>query len=471
MKNKLILVITICMFSNFSSQAAVGELENLEVKRTQVEFTDSLEFERLTRDSAKLLPETLGANIDLTLFSLIRTRKYFFGMPGMVPKLCGPGNKTLGLVDAVVTSAFLDPEFEEYWRLGAEKCAKEECAKEECAEKKYYDSKVLERTKESFEDEFGELTREKLEENKPLLDRAFQVYSIFAPRLTLGTIWGDLCVDGSEIFRGWKVKGLGAISVWIKDKEGGQETFLRIREDSYLPFKSATSFGIVRESSVEVTYSFDPWVLGEPAPLQLTFRKKEEPILGFLNKFLYSPKDNEKALEKAHSEVDVLRRAYRERSLSKKQRIYEDAIEAGLQEPSLFYELALLLQTRDKGRAESFFKSAADRGHPFAFTHYGLSLKEEGRLEEARDYLAKGSSLGSPHAKFHLAFMLEGGEGGERNSEKALRYFKESAALGNGPAAYEYALRLYRAAYKVFKESHHIPPEAAAFTSGLPKPL
>jgi TPR repeat protein len=67
--------------------------------------------------------------------------------------------------------------------------------------------------------------------------------------------------------------------------------------------------------------------------------------------------------------------------------------------------------------------------------------------------------------------MLEKGEGGTRDSEEALSYLKESAGLGNEPAAYEYAQRLYAEAYKIFKENLHTPRKALTFISRLPKPL
>jgi tetratricopeptide (TPR) repeat protein len=437
------------MFSIFSPHAAVEELEGLEAQRTRVEFTDSKEFDCLTRESAKLLSQTLEKNQELTLFSLMRTRHYFFGMPNMVSELCGPGNTALGLVDAVVTSAFLDPEFEEFWRIGTE---------ESC-----YDSKILEAIKKDFKDEFGgELTRGDLKKKKPLLDSAFQVYSIFAPRLSLGSIWEVLF--NIEFFRGWEITGfLSANMGWITDGECRQEIFKRVGQDSCLPFKTTTSHGISDDSFVEVRYYFDPWVLEESAPFQISFRKKADSIPGSLKRFLYSPADAEKALRKAHSEVDILRRACLEESLPQKQRLYERAIEAGLQEPSLCYELGLSLEKTDKSRATSLFKSAADRGDPFSFTHYGLSLKEEGNLEEAKSYLKKGSELGSPHAFYHLARLVD--------KERALGYLRASADLGNGPAAYEHALRLYETVYKVLKESRHIPREATTFASRLPKPF
>ena len=457
MKNKVILVITLCFLSNFFTYAAVEELERLEAERTRVEFKDSREFERLSRESAKLLPQTLEKNPELTLFSLIRTLYYFFGMPNMVSELCGPGNTTLGLVDAVVTSAFRSPEFEEWWQGGI---------KESC-----YDSKVLEGIKEDFEEEFGkELTQEDLKKKKPLLDSAFQVYSIFGPKLNLGDIWGVLF--NRNVFRGWEVIGFDRANAgWITDGECRQEIFQRMGQDFCLPFKTTTSHGISHDSFVEVRYYFDPWVLEESAPFQIVFRKKADSIPDPLKRFLYSSLEAEEALGKARSEIDILRRACLEPSLPQKQDIYEGAIKAKLQEPSLCYELGLSLEKTDKSRATSLFKSAADRGNSFAFTHYGLSLKEEGRLKEARNYLIHGSRLGSPHALFHLAFLVEKGEGGERDPEKALGYLKESASLGNGPAAYEYALRLYAAAYKILKGSRHLPRGVTAFTSKLPKPF
>lgn len=456
MKNKVVLIFTLCMFLNFSSQAAVAALEELEHQRSLVEFKNSTEFERLSRESAKLLPQTLEENQHLTLFSLFRTRHYFFGMPNMVSKLCGLHHKILGLVDAVVTSAFLDPEFEEFWKIGT---------RESC-----YDSKILDRTKQNFEREFKEeLTRETLKKNKSLLDLAFEVYSIFAPKLTLRDPWDTFAIN-SGFFRGWEIIGLDAANTnWIADGECRQEILQRMQSDLCLPLKSTTSHGIVQDSFVEVRYYFDPWAFAEPAPFQITLRKKSEAIQEPLKRFLYLSADD--ALRKRQTDVSILRRAWLKSSPSRKRNIYESAFENNGREEALCYHLGLLVQKTDEIRAQELFRISADQGFPLAFSHLGVSLKEMGKFEEARAYLEKGAEARSPHALFHLAFMLEKGEGGKRDPEQALSYLKESADLGNEPAAYEYAQKLYAKAYEIFTNHLHPPRETLGFISRLPKPL
>ncbi len=430
MKN-LTLVFTIFIIQISSATAAVECLEGLEKDRNRIESkefpepADSADFEHLSRKAAKLLPQTLKVNPELTLFSLLRTRHHFFGMPRMVSEFCGTTDSVLVLVDALAVHAWHREEVEDLWRIGTE---------ESC-----YDSKILEAIQEDFEGESGLLlSREFLKTNKLLLDKAFSIYEIFAPKMNFRQAVESLTQD---VYREWTIeKGTGALA----QLQG--EFLSRVQKDWSMPINSLTSHGVRDGEMLRVNYYFVPWMTEKKdifvfalAKDSSRIKKQIPQIQDFLYQFLPP-----KAQERLENEFTVLRRASYLDSQQDELERYRAEIRKGTGNLMIYYTAGLLLKRMGKsGEAYSYFKFSADQGLPHAQDHCGLHLQETNPAL-ARLYFKAGAGTDFSYANFHYGDCLKDGIGGKKDPKKALIFLKKAADSGHPYAQYDYGFLIYQ---------------------------
>jgi hypothetical protein len=428
MKN-LTLVFTIFIIQISSATAAVECLEGLEKGRNLIESkelqepADSEDFEHLSRKAAKLLPQTLTVNPELTLFSLLRTRHHFFGMPRMVSEFGATDSaKILVLVDALAVHAWHREEVEDLWRIGTE---------ESC-----YDSKILEAIQEDFEGESGlPLSREFLKTNKLLLDKAFSIYEIFAPKMNFRQAVESFTQD---VYRGWTIeKGSGALA----QLQG--EFLSRVKRDESMPINSLTSHGVKDREMLRVNYYFVPWMTEKEDTFAFSFVKDLGKIKDPIQVFLY-PSLPPKAQERLENEFAVLRSASYLDSQQDELDCYRAEIRKGTGNLMIYYTAGLLLKSM--GRSEEaypYFKFAADRGLPHAQDHCGLHLQETNPTL-ARLYFKAGAGTDFSYANFHYGDCLKDGIGGKKDREKALIFLKKAADSGHPYAQYDYGFLSYQ---------------------------
>lgn len=89
------------------------------------------------------------------------------------------------------------------------------------------------------------------------------------------------------------------------------------------------------------------------------------------------------------------------------------------------------LCSKPKDDAKVYFQKAADQGHTIAMVQLAKLLQAEGKDDEAAAYLKKGADLKDPMALFKYGECLEKGTGVKRNKKQAMKYYQESAKLGN----------------------------------------
>ena len=434
MKTILIFIFSFCLFINFSAKSA---LETEESQQSLSKTLKSLEhernlaktypeFERLSRTIAPLLPQALEGNMSLhqALFSLLRTRHYFFGMPRLVPTFCGDHNEALELVDKFATHAWHDADFQEMWKEGiSESC---------------YDSKILEAIAPDFKDECGgDLTKEILKSHKPLLDLAFSIYEVFAPKLTIAKLW-DFYATSEGLLRGWTIEGLDPS--WIPTGEDRQIVYEKIAKHPLLPLSSKTSWAVPDENILRVTYYFSPWMIQDDIPLIFSLTKPLKSIHESVQELLSKAPDLD--LEK---EGQILKKAHG-KSSDTKQKFFETALKEGIESMTIRHELGLLFKKNGNlEQAKEHFRVSANLGCASAQDHYGLLIKEE-HPKEAALYFKAAAQGESPYGLFRWSKILMHGEGGEikRDYSRGLVFLKDAADLGHDAASYIYALELYK---------------------------
>ncbi|XP_043844989.1 death ligand signal enhancer isoform X2 [Dromiciops gliroides] len=90
----------------------------------------------------------------------------------------------------------------------------------------------------------------------------------------------------------------------------------------------------------------------------------------------------------------------------------------------------------DKQRAVAMLKQAADAGLREAQAYLGVLFTKEAFQDERKavKYLWLAASNGDSQSKYNLGICYEKGLGVQKNLGEAMRYYQQSAALGNEPA-------------------------------------
>ncbi|XP_001378078.3 death ligand signal enhancer isoform X1 [Monodelphis domestica] len=129
-----------------------------------------------------------------------------------------------------------------------------------------------------------------------------------------------------------------------------------------------------------------------------------------------------------------------QKDLSKAIFYYQLAAQKGHQMAQYRYARSLLSdeapREADKQRAVAVLKQAADAGLKEAQAYLGVLLTKEQFQDERKavKYLWLAASNGDSQSKFHMGICYEKGFGVQKNLGEAMRYYQQSAALGNEPA-------------------------------------
>ncbi|XP_036606439.1 death ligand signal enhancer [Trichosurus vulpecula] len=120
---------------------------------------------------------------------------------------------------------------------------------------------------------------------------------------------------------------------------------------------------------------------------------------------------------------------------------YQLAAQKGHQMAQYRYARSLLsdqtpAKAADKQRAVAMLKQAADAGLKEAQAYLGVLFTKEPFQDERKavKYLLLAASNGDSQSKYHMGICYEKGFGVQKNLGEAMRYYQQSAALGNEPA-------------------------------------
>ncbi len=100
--------------------------------------------------------------------------------------------------------------------------------------------------------------------------------------------------------------------------------------------------------------------------------------------------------------------------------------------------------TRDVGKAEHWYRLAADRGDAQSAYWLAILLNEEGDPGQANDFLALAADRNYAPAMYSIGVSYFRGRGVSQDIEKALFFFEKAAKLGNVKAGAELAKQLIR---------------------------
>ena len=89
----------------------------------------------------------------------------------------------------------------------------------------------------------------------------------------------------------------------------------------------------------------------------------------------------------------------------------------------------------DLGKAQIWYKKAADQGHQQALANYGLILFQSGKRTEALPWLTKAADRGEPRAQYVVGTALFNGDFGAKDWPRAYAYMTAAAAAGLPQAA------------------------------------
>ncbi|XP_044517757.1 death ligand signal enhancer [Gracilinanus agilis] len=129
-----------------------------------------------------------------------------------------------------------------------------------------------------------------------------------------------------------------------------------------------------------------------------------------------------------------------QKDLSKAVFYYQLAAQKGHQMAQYRYARSLLRdeapREADKQRAVAMLKQAADAGLKEAQAYLGVLFTKEQFQDERKavKYLWLAASSGDSQSKYHMGICYEKGFGVQKNLGEAMRYYQQSAALGNEPA-------------------------------------
>ena len=84
----------------------------------------------------------------------------------------------------------------------------------------------------------------------------------------------------------------------------------------------------------------------------------------------------------------------------------------------------------DLAMAEEWYRKAAQQAHPQASDNYGLALFQNGKRDQAVQWLEKSSARGEPRAQYVLATMLFNGDIVKRDWVRAYALMTRSSAAG-----------------------------------------
>ncbi len=90
----------------------------------------------------------------------------------------------------------------------------------------------------------------------------------------------------------------------------------------------------------------------------------------------------------------------------------------------------------NKVQAGELFHKAADLGNMLAFADLGNWYREQGDMQKAADYYARGAEAGDPEAQKYLGEVYFLGEGVEEDKQKAVSWFRKAAAREEASAQY-----------------------------------
>lgn len=138
------------------------------------------------------------------------------------------------------------------------------------------------------------------------------------------------------------------------------------------------------------------------------------------------------------AEVDSLNLAYKDNAEMIK--LYSDRLDYWLEkgiamkDPVALATKGMRMYYEDEANAIVYLSKAADAGNAQAALFCGSACLNQGKGEDAFNYLSIAYRLGAPSAGWHLAMCYSAGIGTEPNREKAIEVMRHAALL-NYPEA------------------------------------
>ncbi len=423
----------------------------LETSRNQTELSDPLEFEARSFHIGSILGSPHVPSFSLededsvhqALYSLIRLRQYYMGMPELISGFCLDYNggrdhlhsnpeylkrlQLLSVVDILTLRAFREEDCEEVWRTGVQTNSYTPDTLKILTE----DLLELEPSLQFTEAKVAELLTAHLK----FFEDAFHIYEIFAPRFLLRDLYSNLLVCGDSGVRGWTVEGLDAFHNWPDGHGLSQAEALNFMNLNFaLRLDSVLDRGRILGERLVVDYNFTPVFLKDNIrPLRFRISKiLDSSVKEFTRKFVYEEGPATSTIESRLLELDRrdsnLRRAVDDSNPQRRFGVFKEL--AGLRSllGQRIYAFALL-QGRDTPedlpQARRHFKMMADRGES-AQSKYPLMLREGAggtrNIPESRRYFRLAADYGDKIAQFYYAGMWNDGESGLQSPEHARRY-------------------------------------------------
>ncbi|XP_074147779.1 death ligand signal enhancer isoform X2 [Sminthopsis crassicaudata] len=160
-----------------------------------------------------------------------------------------------------------------------------------------------------------------------------------------------------------------------------------------------------------------------------------------------------------------------QKDLSKAVFYYQLAAQKGHQMAQYRYARSLLsdqvpAREADKQRAVTMLKQAADAGLKEAQAYLGVLFTKEPFQDEQKavKYLWLAARNGDSQSKYHMGICYEKGLGVQKNLGEAMRYYQQSAALGNEPAQKRLKM-LFSAELEALRHSNPTLKDLRSFSS------
>jgi hypothetical protein len=431
-------------------------IDVLEVERDKADALVTFEaFKYYTKEIAKALAgkygdvETSPAKL---IYSVIRTRHKFSGKRNILVDFYGvtetttitPQQTTILAVDTMIAKSMNsdDETFETQWAaVNAENSASPEFNE---AIKKYaqtYEQK-------SWNSALAESLEQFLETNQPIVTLTKKIFDIFAPKLTLNKIYGDMAA--SATYKGWTIHGAIAYPIVFTAEEKANyawlETALNKRafeliannipvdihcRSAMADFASEailSQLGLTT-NTVILSYIYDP------ATSEMT--ETHVNGMGILRLFFTREADPEL--------VEILRRPLAKAPETQIRKIYTMTMrEAAKRRPQ-----------QTSSDEVTFLKNIGNptmQKHISAW-HFHAKHGFEANIAKAIEFCREAADLGNKEAEYNLPIMLYEyasrlylGKFTAKNEQQGINFCEEAAILGNQNARANLPIMLYNSA-------------------------
>lgn len=93
-------------------------------------------------------------------------------------------------------------------------------------------------------------------------------------------------------------------------------------------------------------------------------------------------------------------------------------------------------KVQDEKKAISYFRQAANLGHPSGFLELGFHAEDNGQFKDAVIFYQRAFELGSPRGAYFIARMIEKGHGYQPSEKDALEWYEKAAVAGESLSQY-----------------------------------